>query len=93
MTAAGGQLTEILDDEAWEVVDKLLEKTPPSSLPNGFLIHRYCWVLLSNQFKSGELNLEKLLETLSEKPPRCVDDDKEHLGESISFDWIPIATK
>lgn len=41
-------------EERWDEVAKLLERTSPQNAPNGFLIHKCCWVLLSKQFKSGD---------------------------------------
>lgn len=74
LTASGVQLTDISRrtkgheyEGRWDEVARVLKNSPPNP-PNGFLIDKRCWVLLSKQFKSGELNLERLLETLREKP-------------------------
>lgn len=100
--AYGVQLTDISGrtkgheyEERWDEVAKLLERTSPQNPPNGFLIHKCCWVLLSKQFKSGELNLDKLLETLREKPSQWHRDIySSNMREFIlSFDCISIAKK
>lgn len=58
------------DGRRWEEIARLINTTSPRNPPRGFLIHQCCWVLLSKQFKSGELDPEKFLETLREKPPQ-----------------------
>lgn len=101
MTASGVQLTDMSgrtkDHEyegRWDEVARLLNSSPPNP-PNGFLIDRRCWVLLSKQFKSGELNLERLLETLRESPsPRRVLFGSRPMSESLwSVHCISIAKK